>query len=369
MSNDLIAYVNGIVHDGTSSLYDHVVVCKNGLIEEVLPSSNLPTNVLQIDLQGSHLAPSFIDLQIYGAYNQLFSSHPTVDALQKTADYCAQGGANHFLITLATNTWSVVDAGIAAVLAYWEEGRKGLLGLHLEGPFINSSKRGAHLLECIEKPTVQRIEALLTQANGAIKMMTLAPEVCNEEVIELLLKNNIVLSAGHSNATSAESMHAFDLGFSTVTHLYNAMSGLHHREVGLVGATLNHPKVMSSIVADGYHVDWSAIQIAKKLMKERLFLITDAVTANDTGAYRHQLNIDRYQLPDGILSGSALTMMKAVKNMVEYGGVDLNEALRMASLYPAQAMQMEKTLGSFAKGLIASFVSFDKSLQNVKTYT
>jgi N-acetylglucosamine-6-phosphate deacetylase len=366
--SEYIAYVNGIVHDGTSTLHEHAVICKNGLVEELMAIQNLPADIAQIDLHGNHLAQSFIDLQIYGANKQLFSSHSTVESLQATADYCANGGANHFMITLATNSWSVVQKGIETVQAYWQAGRKGLLGLHLEGPFINPIKRGAHLLEHIETPTIEKIEDLLAQANGAVKMMTLAPETCSDEVIELLLKNDIVLSAGHSNATYTEAIHAFDNGFSTVTHLYNAMSGLHHREPGLVGAALNHTSVMSSIVADGHHVDWPAIQIAKQLMKERLFLITDAVTENGVGAYPHQLNVDHYQLPDGTLSGSALTMLQAVKNMVQNCKVDLDEALRMASLYPAQVMNFTQKHGQITKGCTASFVVFDNDLNMIKTY-
>jgi N-acetylglucosamine-6-phosphate deacetylase len=366
--SEYIAYVNGIVHDGTSTLHEHAVVChQRGLIRGVIPIRELSKNIRQIDLQGNHLAPSFIDLQIYGAANQLFSAYPTLDTLMKTSAHCRAGGGIHFLITIATNSWDVVDQAIEAGHAYLKKGNSGFLGLHLEGPFINPLKKGAHVASFIEKPTLKRIKKLLEKGKNIILMMTIAPECCSDDVIELLKEHHITLSAGHSNATYEEAMLAFDRGFSSVTHLYNAMSGLHHRSPGLVSAAFNHHSVTASIVADGHHVDWAAIKIAKKLMEERLYLITDAVTGNDKGEYVHQLNGDKYVLPDGTLSGSALTMMGAVKNVVKHCDIELDEALRMASLYPAQVIGIETAQGRIEKGFDGNLVVFDNDLNLIKT--
>ena len=192
-------------------------------------------------------------------------------------------------------------------------------------------------------------------------MITLAPEVCNKKVIDLIVKNQVIVSAGHSNATFAEGTAAFDNGIETATHLFNAMSPLHHREPGLPGAVLQHPTVMASIIPDGYHVDFEMISIAKQIMNERLFIITDAVTENNEGLYPHKLAGDKYE-SNGILSGSALTMIKGVKNLIEKTGIELPEALRMASLYPARLLGMSNQLGMIKKGYKANFVFLDEAL-------
>lgn len=185
-------------------------------------------------------------------------------------------------------------------------------------------------------------------------MITLAPEVCAKEIIGLIKSYNIIVSAGHSNATYNEATDFFK-DIHLATHLFNAMSPLHHREPGLPAAIMLHPEVMVSIVADGYHVDFAMIRLAKKLMDERLFLITDAVTETKEGPYPHELSGDKYE-SNGILSGSALTMMKAVKNCVEHCEIPLDEALRMASLYPAKVLGIDHETGRIEKGYKADLL-------------
>ncbi len=190
-------------------------------------------------------------------------------------------------------------------------------------------------------------------------MITLAPEVCSREVIELIKSYGIIISAGHSGATYEQAMQSFDEGLiTTVTHLYNAMSPLQHRAPGLVGAVFNHPTIMSSIIPDGYHVDFAAIKIAKKMMGERLFVITDAVTETNEGFYPHQMAGDKYE-SNNILSGSALTMKKAVQNLVEFCDIALDEALRMCSLYPAQVLGLDNELGKIEVGYKADFIEWN----------
>ena len=192
--------------------------------------------------------------------------YPDTDALYKLKEYCEKGGAAYCLPTAATNTLEVFYKCIDAVRAYWNEGGEGILGLHIEGPWINPIKRGAHIESLIHSPTVKEVSDLLEYGKDVIKMITLAPEVCSKEVITLIQSHDIVISAGHSNATYKEAMQAFSNGIKIVTHLYNAMSALQHREPGLVGATFNNENVMASIIPDGHHVDYAAIRIAKKIM-------------------------------------------------------------------------------------------------------
>jgi N-acetylglucosamine-6-phosphate deacetylase len=203
----------------------------------------------------------------------------------------------------------------------------------------------------------------LEYGKDVIKMITIAPEICSDEVLELLNSFKIIVSAGHSNASYSEAIKAFD-HVNAVTHLFNAMSPLHHREPGMVGAVFAHKTIKASIIADGYHVDFNAISIAKEIMKERLFVITDAVTETTEGFYKHSLNKDRYEC-NGTLSGSAINMHQSFLNLVEKAGIETGEALRMCSLYPAQVLKTDKTYGKIAPGYKAQFVILDKELNLV----
>jgi len=318
----------------------------------------------RIDLQGGVLAPAFIDLQLYGGNNQLFGEHPSVEALKATVDYSLAGGATLILPTVATNSQHILNAAIEAVRAYWNKGLPGVAGLHLEGPFINPVRRGAHIPEFIKNPTLQDAEELMRTGKGIIKMMTLAPEVCPPEVINYLQENGVIISAGHSDATFEQAAN-----ITLATHLFNAMSPLQHGAPGMVGAILYNENVRATIIADGHHVDYPVIAIAKKIMGERLLLITDAVTTNTSGLYQHRLKGDKYVMPDGTLSGSALTMLKAVRNCIEHVGISLEESLRMASLYPAKVLRLDHKRGRIAEGYDAEFVWLDENLQLKAVYT
>ena len=330
---------------------------------------NKPPSSIAIDLQSGYLTPAFIDIQLYGGHKQLFGEHPSVESLKATVQYSLEGGATHILPTVATNSPAIMHAAIEAVRKYWDQGLPGVIGLHLEGPFINPERRGAHITAFIKKPTLQDAESLMKAGEGIIKMMTLAPEVCPPEVISYLQQHGVIISAGHSNASFDEAMNAFANGIDLATHLFNAMSPMQHRAAGLAGAILYSPNVRASIIVDGHHADFPVISIAKKIMGDRLFLITDAVTENTKGVYQHQLQGDKYVVPDGTLSGSALTMLKAVHNCIEKLNFSLEESLRMASIYPAQAIRMDNELGQIKEGYQAELLWLDNDLQLKGIYT
>jgi len=362
------AYTNGRIFTGRQFTH-FTVLTENGIIKDLVPATDVPPGASIIDLNNKILAPAFIDIQIYGGNGKLFSNDLSADAIQATHDYCVAGGAAQFYITIATNSLDVFYKGIDAVRQYWRQGGKGMPGLHLEGPYLNPLKKGAHIEKYIKKPTLAEVTKLLDYGKDVIKIMTLAPEQCDEAIVQLLQDNGVVVSAGHSNATYKEGIAAFDKGINAATHLFNAMSPLQHREPGLVGAILDHPKVMSSIVPDGIHVDFAALRISKKIMQERLFIITDAVTATNGGEYPHVFAGNRFTLPDGTLSGSALTTIKGVKNLITRAGIPLEEALRMASLYPAQVMGKDKEWGRVEKGYAASFVVLDEGAGEAEVIT
>ena len=347
---------------GENWLNNHAVIVDNGKIDSVVPISSLSSSQSVEQFDDCIIAPAFIDVQIYGAHEKLLAVYPEADSLFKLNDYCEKGGAAFCLPTIATNTYDVFYKCIDAVRDYWNKNGKGVLGLHLEGPWINPGKRGAHIKSLIHSPSLKNVQDLLNYGKGVIKMITLAPEVCSKKIIDLILSHNIIISAGHSNATYDEAKTGFANGITVVTHLYNAMSPLKHRGPGLVGAAMDDDKVMASIIPDGHHVDYAAIRIAKQVMKERLFAITDAVTDTTEGYYKHQLAGDKYEAA-GILSGSAMTMTKALQNLVRYAGIDLAEALRMCSLYPARVMNLEDRLGRISMNYQSGLVVMDKNLE------
>lgn len=352
---------------GEEWISNHAILAENDIILEIVPEESIPSGVNIFSYPTSFLAPCFIDIQIYGAYGSLLSVHPSAETLQKIYKYCKSGGAHYFQPTVATNSYEVFYTCIDSVKDYWNKGGKGVIGLHIEGPWINKVKRGAHIEKYIHSPTVDQARALLEYGKDVITMITIAPEVCSTEVIDLIQSYGVIISAGHSNATFDEANAGFGKGIYAATHLYNAMSPLQHRAPGLVGAVMNNSNVMSSIVPDGYHVDFSALSIAKKVMKNRLFFITDAVTETTEGPYPHKMEGDKF-VSNGILSGSALTMAKSVKNAVEKAGIELPEALRMASLYPAQVMKLDNRLGKLAKGYKAEFVVMNDKLEVVEKW-
>ena len=355
------AFIANQIFDGYETVSGKAILVDDGVVIDIVTSVNIPTRYNKKDLGKNLIAPAFIDLQIYGGNVKLFSTELTTGSLEATYEYCLQGGCTQFMITMATNSIEKFLKGIDVIRQYWSEGGKGLMGLHLEGPYINSAKKGAHIEKHIKKPTIEEVNMLLQKGKNVIKIMTLAPEQCDKEIIKLLLRNKIVVSAGHTNATYHEAINGFIAGIPVATHLFNAMSPLQGREPGMVGAIYDSG-VMSSVVCDGVHVDFASVRISKKIMKEKLFFITDAVAEILHGEYQHVFKGDRYTLPNGILSGSALTMLQAVKNGVEKAGIDLEESLRMASLYPARVMNKDQISGCIKPGSAADFVVLDELL-------
>ncbi|KAA2245281.1 N-acetylglucosamine-6-phosphate deacetylase [Chitinophaga agrisoli] len=361
-----VAYTNARIFTGDRFLSGQAVLTDHGVILGVLPMSEIPADTEVIDLQGATLAPALIDLQIYGGNGQLFPYSTDVASLAATYDYCYSGGAAHFMPTIPTTSWEVMLRSIQAVKEYWSQGRKGVLGLHLEGPFMNPEKKGAHLEHYIVTPTEKDIDRLLEHGEGIIKMMTLAPERCDPRLVKRLQSAGILISAGHSNASYEQGYAAFENGIPAATHLFNAMSALQSRAPGMVGAIYDHDRVCASVVADGIHVDFSSIRISKKIMGNRLYLITDAVAECREGDYIYIFEKDRYVNAQGTLAGSCLTMMQAVRNCVQQVGIPVEEALRMGSAYPAALAGKGHELGRIAAGYKASMVAFDANLQVVR---
>ena len=351
----LTALTNAVFFTGKEKITGKALLLKDGKIAGWTDAAKIPTEAIIINHGGHYIAPGLLDLQIYGGGDHLFSDDPSSAALKAIADALMKTGTTGFLITLATNSITLFEKAIDTVR---DNPHPAVLGLHLEGPYINPAKKGAHITEYIKKPGKQEVEALLERAKGVIKMITLAPEICDPAIIRLLLDHGVIISAGHSNATFAEAAEGFRQGIQTSTHLFNAMSPLHHRDPGLPGAVYQSGHAYASIIPDGVHVDYEILSISKKIMQDRLFLITDAV-APSTGVYPHVRQRDRYTLPDGTLCGSAITLLQGVRNCVQHAGISPEESLRMASTYPARLMGLTHR-GIIAEGADAFLTVFNK---------
>lgn len=337
---------------------NYTIEINEGIISTIEKSSKAVEDINDL------VIPGFIDLQIYGAGGKLFSAEPTVESLTVMEDDLLKKGTTGFLACIATNTSEVFNECIKVAKEH-QSIAKNCLGLHLEGPFLNPKRLGAHVPKFVRKASLDEIKALLDFGDGVIKMMTIAPELQDDEVIQYLLDHEVVVSLGHSNATCEQATNAYNKGIQTTTHLFNAMSPIHHREPGIPTAVFNHDKAMASVIVDNQHVSFEVVTFSQKLLRERMFLITDAVTECSTGPYQHKFVGDKYVMPDGTLSGSSLTMLQAVKNCVEHCHITLKDALKMATEYPAKLIGCDKIFGRIAVGMEANLLVLDEAL-NIK---
>lgn len=351
-------YYNARLFTGDQILPQASVTIEDGQIILVDPSNGFVEHAARVDMQGQCLASALMDLQVYGGRGKLFNNEPTVETIEQTWASVRAGGCAHFQITLSCSPLETMWTAIEACRAYWQAGGEGLLGLHLEGPYFHPEKRGAHPLQHIRTPHATEVAELIERGQGVVRYMTLAPEQCDDASLDLLLRSDIYLSAGHSNATFAEAQRGFDKGIGRATHLFNAMSAFQGRAPGLVGA-IYAAKPWTSIIADGIHCDFQSLKISQQILGDKLFLISDAVTETRHGDYRFRFAGDRYVDGAGTLAGSSLTMWQAVKNVVQYGGIALDEALRMASTYPATVIGEGYRLGRIAVGYAAEFIVFE----------
>lgn len=362
----MIAITNCKLFKAGVLVTDQSVRIENGKIVNI-SDDEIPDDYQRIDAGGDFLTASFIDLQIYGSGGPLFSAYPTADTLRQMDHDLMRKGTTGFLACVATNTPEIVYQSLDAAKAYRPEA-KGFLGLHLEGPYLNAKRRGAHIEAYIRKAELDELKRLLDYADGTVKMMTLAAELQDDAVIQYLLDHDVVLSLGHSDASFEEATAAYNKGFATTTHLFNAMPSIHHRAPNLPVAAFNHPTAMASIIADGSHVDFEMVKMSHQLMKERLFLITDAVTECSIGPYQHELSGDKFVTADGTLSGSNITMLQAVRNCVNHCDIALNDALAMASSAPAKLIGLADKIGCLSVGNDANLLLLTPDLKLNKVF-
>ena len=362
----MYALINCKIFTGSDVLDGHAVLIEEGFIHSVCPTTELPVNIETKDLKGANISPGFIDLQLNGCGGVMLNDEITADTMQTMHLANLRSGCTSFLPTLITSSDEDMKSAIAAAREYHAKYQNQSLGLHLEGPYLNVLKKGIHSVDHI-RPSDDSMINLICDNADLITKVTLAPEQNKSEHIERLKQAGVVVAIGHTNATYAEARQGFESGITFATHLFNAMTPMAGREPGVVGAIYDTPEVYAGIIADGFHVDYANIRIAHKLKGEKLVLVTDATAP--AGAemdhfifvgkkvyYRDGKCVDE----NGTLGGSALTMIEAVQNTVEHVGIALDEALRMATLYPAAAIGIDDQLGRIKKGMVANLAVFDR---------
>jgi N-acetylglucosamine-6-phosphate deacetylase len=364
--SDLLAISGARIFDGQVWHDDAALLVEFGRVSGIVRSDAVPAHAGSVHLDGGLVVPGFIDLQVNGGGGVLFNNDPTVEAIRTICAAHAQFGTTALLPTLITDTVAVSVAAIAAGKAATEQGVPGFLGLHLEGPHLSLARKGTHdpaLIRPMDDADLARL--LAARAELPNLLCTVAPETVSPAQISALSAAGIIVSLGHSDADAATAHGAFAAGASMATHLFNAMSQLGNREPGLVGSVLTTDGVHAGLIADGIHVHPSTIQVAlrAKCGEGRLFLVTDAMSQTGTDLATLTLNgrtITRaggaLRLADGTLAGADLDMIDAVEFMHVSMGLPFEEAVRMASLYPAQAMGIVAEHGHLRPGAVASFV-------------
>lgn len=369
----LRALVNGRMLLPAGLVEGRAVLLRDERIVDVVEASDARCASAQLhDLYGDLLLPGFIDVQVNGGGGVLFNDAPGVETLRAIGAAHRAFGTTAFLPTLISDDLATVRAAMVAVRAAIAEKVPGVIGIHIEGPFINAARRGAHDAARIRELDDSGVR-LLTEAIGGRTLVTLAPEGTTHEILRRLTAAGVLVCAGHTNATFEQMRAAFASGVRGVTHLFNAMSPLASREPGTVGAALLDPDCWCGLIVDGKHVHPATLRLALRAKRpERFMLVTDAMpcvgTAHDTFMLqgrtirvREGACIDE----NGVLSGSALDMASAVRNTMDLLGLPLEGAVAMASTYPAEFLGMGAELGRIAPGYRANLVVADERM-NVK---
>jgi N-acetylglucosamine-6-phosphate deacetylase len=369
------AFVNGrvLVDDGFRD--DLAVVVEDDRILALEPARGLRAAADPIDLGGHWLVPGFIDVQVNGGGGVLFNDAPTLQTLRRIGAAHRRYGTTGFLPTLISDDAATMRAAIAAVDAAIDAGVPGVLGIHLEGPYIAPARRGAHDAAKFRALDDAELELVCSLRRG-VTVLTLAPDQVPPARVRELVARGVIVCIGHTAANYAQARAALDAGARGFTHLYNAMSPLQGRAPGVVGAALEDRASWCGLIVDGHHVHPASLRVALAAKpRGKLLLVTDAMppVGADTDTYELagvaiRCRDGRCETPDGVLAGSALDMASAVRNTVATLGVPLEDALRMASTWPAEFLGIAAARGRIAAGLRADLVELDGDLRVVRCW-
>lgn len=372
------AFINATVFTGERVRDNCSVIVEDGRIAGLNSGDGpLPGGVESvIDVKGRRLAPGFVDIQVNGGGGVLFNNAPTVDALRAMSAAHARFGTTAFLPTLISDDDAVMRKAIDAVRQARREGLSGVLGIHLEGPFLSRRRRGAHDAGKLRPMDESAMELLTSPLPDLVTLITLAPERTTPEMIARLSQAGAVVFGGHSAAGYEQCLAAASAGLSGFTHLFNGMEPVRGRDPGMAGAALDSPDCVFSIIADGHHVHPALLRLALNAGKKgRALLVTDAMptAGSDSGSfelYGETIGLDGGVLKNagGSLAGSNLGMIDAVRNAMRMAGLDWTEAVRMASSHPARALGVEHERGFVRPGYAADFVELDEDMSLHRTW-
>ncbi len=372
----LHALTGARVFTGDRFLDAHAVLLDGARVADVVPAASLPADLPREDLGGGLLAPGFLDAQVNGGGGVLFNDTPTADGAAGVAAAHRRFGTTGCLPTFITDRPEAQASAVAAVRRAMTERRPGVLGLHLEGPHLASARKGAHDPALIRPMSDADLDALLSTGLDTL-LVTVAAETVTPAQVRRLVDGGVVVSIGHSDATADRVRAAADAGARCVTHLFNAMSPLLHRAPGVVGAALDDGRLWGGIIADGVHVDAIALRAALRAKRGpgRLFLVSDAMppagSPGDSFTLSGRTAMRRggaLSFDDGTLAGADLTMDAALRFAVGPLEQPLDEALRMASLYPAEMLGQGGMRGRIAPGSAADLVLLGDGLDARRTW-
>jgi N-acetylglucosamine-6-phosphate deacetylase len=366
----MYAFTNCTIYTGQQQFSDRALLIDGNQIVDLIPLDQLSSQYEAIDLGGNNVAPGFIDLQLNGCGGVMFNDAIAPATLDQMHQTNLKSGTTSYLPTLITTSDQDMVSAMEVVKQYRQHNPYAVLGLHLEGPYLNPKRKGIHNEAYIRRCDRAMLDRIVSYGCETVKLITLAPEMVEAEEIRRLAEHGIVVSAGHSDATFDQALAGFDAGVRMVTHLFNAMSPWLSRSPGMVGAVFSRDEVYAGAIADGEHVHFASIQLAKTLKQDKLLLVTDATPPVGTemksfwiGGQEVFYQNGRCVSADGTLGGSALTMIQAAENCVRQVQISLPEALRMASTYPAQVIGVDEILGKISPGYLANLVIFDSSFQ------
>lgn len=365
----MLALTGCRIFTGESFLDDHAVIIENGRVAAVVPRRDVRVASVQ-ELGGGLLAPGFIDVQVNGGGGALLNETPSAETVAAIASRHRQFGTVGLLPTVITDAPHIILRAAESVAQAMAQGIPGVLGIHIEGPFLDAARKGAHVGRFIREMEPGDLDQIRGIASRIPVMLTLAPNRVEPDMVKALAECGVLVSLGHSDASYAEAQRAIEAGARAFTHLYNAMSQMNGREPGMAGAALAGRESYVGIIADGHHVHDAALKVAiAAKTPSRIMLVTDAMPSAaggppsfDLQGREVKLSGGRLELSDGTLAGSNLTMDAAVRHCVTKLGVDLAQALRMASLNPAGFLRREHELGRIAPGYLASLVHLSDDL-------
>jgi N-acetylglucosamine-6-phosphate deacetylase len=370
------ALINGRVLSGGRIVSGQTVLLAAGRIEALLPAADPRCqDAIRIDLQGQLLVPGFIDVQVNGGGGVLFNDDPSLESIRAIGAAHRRYGTTGFLPTLISEDLGTIARAIAAVQSALDAKLPAVLGVHIEGPFLNWTRRGVHDPKHL-RLLDDEAAALLRSLRGGRTVLTLAPEMTSTQMISRLAADGILVSAGHSDANYAETTAAIAHGVRGFTHLFNAMSPLAPREPGIIAAALLDADTWCGIIVDGHHVDPVILKLALRCKRhERFMLVTDAMPPVGSPEPTFVLQGRTIHVADGVcrdehgtLAGTALDMATAVRNAVSMLDLDIAEAARMASEYPAEFLGLGHELGRIAPGFRANLTLLDDDLKVRRTW-